>query len=118
MVVESVEVNVSSGLRVLGLGAAKGMTFDFSKSRLITEVGTSLSSATMTADTGTTNITIGSVTCSSNKATATFTTVAAGTTLVKCVGTFANGATDVMVGQVVVVNTLDPSTWTAAEISS
>lgn len=118
MTIESVEVNVSSGLRTIALGAAKSMSFDFSRSALVTEVGTTLSSATMTADTSGTNVTFGSVTCASNKATAVVTTVAAGTTLIKCVGTFANGQTDVMTGQVVVVDALDPTTWVAAEIAS
>lgn len=112
------EHNVSSGLRLLGENDVKALSFDFADCRAITVSGTSLSSATITPETGyTTYFTVGSVTVSGTKATATFTGVAAGgvgtdgITQLECLGTMADGQAITMVGEVLVFDPLDPTTW-------
>ena len=109
MTLEVPTINASSGLRVLFIGDAKPLGFDFSDSRAVT-AGASLSSAAITIDSGG-YYTAGSPSVASNIATATFTGVSAGTALVKCVGTMSTGALVTIVGTVKVVDPLDETTW-------
>ncbi len=110
MSAEVPQIEASSGLKVMAKTIVKPLGFDFSKSRLVTVTGASLSSAVVTVVT-TAVATVGSATTASNIATATFTAVDDGSTLVYCKGTFSDGSTDMIIGQIKVVDPADSTTW-------
>lgn len=110
MTLEVPTINASSGLRVLFIGDAKPLGFDFSDCRAVTSGGT-VASAAVTVDTGG-YYTVGSPTIASNIATAVFTAVSAGTAVCKCIATMADGTTKVTIaGTVKVIDPLNPATW-------